>query len=236
VLYSQIEMEGIEQNIKNIWSRIEKAAQQSGREGEKIQLVAVSKTVEPQRINQAIRCGIQIIGENRVQEAEGKFKEITEPVIKHLVGHLQTNKAKKAVELFDFIQSVDSERIANEISRRALDHGKAMDVLVEVNTSAEETKFGIEPEEAMTLIETIAGLEGIKIKGLMTIGLFSDNPEDTRPCFKRLKTFFEEVKAANIPGVEMKYLSMGMTSDFEVAIEEGSNMVRVGTGIFGARG
>ena len=234
-LYSKFKMARIDENIKNIRSRIEKAAEKSGREGEKIELVAVSKTVEAGRINEAIRCGIQIIGENRVQEAEGKFKEITEPVVKHLVGHLQTNKAKKAVELFDFIQSVDSERIANEISRRALDHGKAMDVLVEVNTSAEETKFGIEPEEALPLIETIAGLEGIKIKGLMTIGLFSDNPEDTRPCFKRLKTFFEEVKAANIPGVEMKHLSMGMTSDFEVAIEEGSNMVRVGTGIFGLR-
>jgi len=236
VLYSEIEMAGIEENIRDIRARIDKAARKSGREGEEIQLVAVSKTVEPERVNQAIRGGIEIIGENRVQEAEGKFKEITEPVTKHLVGHLQTNKARKAVELFDFIQSVDSERIAREISRRALDTGKVMDVLVEVNTSAEETKFGIEPEEAMTLIETIAGLEGIKIKGLMTIGLFSDNPEDTRPCFKRLKRFFEEVKAANIPGVEMKHLSMGMTSDFEVAIEEGSNMVRVGTGIFGARG
>lgn len=236
MLYSEIEMAGIEENIRDIRARIDKAARKSGREGEEIQLVAVSKTVEPERVNQAIRGGIEIIGENRVQEAEGKFKEITEPVTKHLVGHLQTNKARKAVELFDFIQSVDSERIAREISRRALDTGKVMDVLVEVNTSAEETKFGIEPEEAMTLIETIAGLEGIKIKGLMTIGLFSDNPEDTRPCFKRLKRFFEEVKAANIPGVEMKHLSMGMTSDFEVAIEEGSNMVRVGTGIFGARG
>jgi len=236
VLYSEIEMAGIEENIRDIRARIDKAARKSGREGEEIQLVAVSKTVEPERVNQAIRGGIEIIGENRVQEAEGKFKEITEPVTKHLVGHLQTNKARKAVELFDFIQSVDSERIAREISRRALDTGKVMDVLVEVNTSAEETKFGIEPEEAMTLIETIAGLEGIEIKGLMTIGLFSDNPEDTRPCFKRLKRFFEEVKAANIPGVEMKHLSMGMTSDFEVAIEEGSNMVRVGTGIFGARG
>ncbi|MGB2803592.1 MAG: YggS family pyridoxal phosphate-dependent enzyme [Candidatus Zixiibacteriota bacterium] len=228
-------MSRIEENVKSVWSLIDKAAQASGREGEKVELVAVSKTVEPERVNEAIRCGIDIIGENRVQEAEGKFKEITEPVIKHLVGHLQTNKAKKAVELFDFIQSVDSERIAKEISRRALDKGKVMDVLVEVNTSAEETKFGVEPDQALPLIETISRLEGIKIKGLMTIGLFSDNPEDTRPCFKRLKTFFEEVKSANVPGVEMKYLSMGMTSDFEVAIEEGSNMVRVGTGIFGAR-
>ncbi|MGB7062808.1 MAG: YggS family pyridoxal phosphate-dependent enzyme [Candidatus Zixiibacteriota bacterium] len=228
-------MSRIEENVKSVWSRIDKAAQASGREGEKIELVAVSKTVEPERINEAIRCGIEIIGENRIQEAEGKFKEITEPVKKHLVGHLQTNKAKKAVELFDFIQSVDNERIAKEISRRALDKGKVMEVLVEVNTSAEETKFGIEPDQALPLIETISRLEGIKIKGLMTIGLFSDNPEDTRPCFKRLKTFFEEIKSANVPGVEMKYLSMGMTSDFEVAIEEGSNMVRVGTGIFGAR-
>jgi pyridoxal phosphate enzyme (YggS family) len=229
-------MSTIEENVRNIWARIEKATQRSGREGEKVQLVAVSKTVEPERINEAIRRGIDIIGENRVQEAEGKFKEITEPVTKHLVGHLQTNKAKKAVELFDFIQSVDSERIAEEISRRALDQGKVMEVLVEVNTSAEETKFGLEPGRALPLIETISGLQGIKIKGLMTIGLFTDDPEDTRPCFKKLKALFEEVKSANIPGVEMKYLSMGMTSDFEVAIEEGSNMVRVGTGIFGARG
>jgi len=197
--------------------------------------VAVSKTVEPERINQAIRFGIDIIGENRVQEAEAKFKDIKEVVEKHLVGHLQTNKAKKAIELFDFIQSVDSERIAREISKRASDKGKVMDVLVEVNTSAEETKFGIEPDQALPLIETISRLEGIKIKGLMTIGLFTDNPEKTRPCFKKLKELFERIKSANVTNVEMRYLSMGMSNDFEVAIEEGSNMVRVGTGIFGSR-
>ncbi len=225
----------IDQNIKDIWSRIKMAAEKSGRSAREIKLVAVSKTVEPERINQAIRRGIDIIGENRVQEAETKFKQITEKVQKHLVGHLQSNKAKKAVGLFDFIQSVDSVRIAEEISRRALEKGKLMDVLVEVNTSAEETKFGIEPDHALALIETISKLEGIKIKGLMTIGLFSDNAEDTRPCFKKLKTLFDNIKSANIPNVEMRYLSMGMTSDFEVAIEEGSNMVRVGTGIFGPR-
>jgi pyridoxal phosphate enzyme (YggS family) len=228
-------MSGIEQNIKDIRSRIQKAAQKSGRDAEEIKLVAVSKTVEPERINQAIRSGIDIIGENRVQEAETKFKGITEKVEKHLVGHLQTNKAKKAVELFDFIQSVDSQRIAEEISRRASQQSRVMDVLVEVNTSEEETKFGAEPDQVLTLIETISRLEGIKIKGLMTIGLFTSNPEDTRPCFKKLKTLFEEIKSMNIPNVDMRYLSMGMTSDFEVAIEEGSNMVRVGTGIFGAR-
>jgi pyridoxal phosphate enzyme (YggS family) len=228
-------MSGISENIRTVRSRIERAAAKVGCSADEIKLVAVSKTVEPERINQAILCGIDTIGENRVQEAEKKFKQITRPVKKHLVGHLQTNKAKKAVELFDFIQSVDSLRIAEEISKRGLEAGKVMEVLVEVNTSCEETKFGMEEDKVVPLVETISKLEGIKIKGLMTIGLFSDNPEDTRPCFKRLKEFFDRIKSAGIRNVEMRYLSMGMTGDFEVAIEEGSNMVRVGTGIFGAR-
>jgi pyridoxal phosphate enzyme (YggS family) len=228
-------MQGIKDNIAAVRSRMKQAAAKVGRSGEEITLVAVSKTVEAERINRAIRSGIDIIGENRVQEAEEKFKHITEPVKKHLVGHLQTNKAKKAVELFDFIQSVDSLHIAEEISKRALDAGKRMDVLVEVNTSCEETKFGVEADQAIPLIEAASKLEGIRIKGLMTIGLFSDNPEDTRPCFRKLKTLFDQLKSAGMPEFEMRYLSMGMTSDFEVAIEEGSNMVRVGTGIFGPR-
>jgi hypothetical protein len=225
----------LEENIKNIWSRIEKAAEKTGKSKEDIKLVAVTKTVEVERIKEAINRGIQIIGENRVQEAESKFDQITEKVEKHLVGHLQTNKAKKAVELFDFIQSVDSQRIAQEISRRASQMDKVMEVLVEINTSGEQTKFGIDPDGALSFIKSISDLEGIKIKGLMTIGLFSDNPEHTRPCFKRLKAIFDQMKSECIPNVEMKYLSMGMTSDFEVAIQEGSNMVRVGTGIFGPR-
>jgi pyridoxal phosphate enzyme (YggS family) len=228
-------MRSIEENIKDVWSRIEKAAEKARKGKEDIKLVAVTKTVEPARIKEAINCGIQIIGENRVQEAESKFAQITEKVERHLVGHLQTNKAKKAAELFDFVQSVDSERIAQEISRRACQRGEVMPVLVEVNTSAEETKFGIEPHQVLPLMESISRLEGIRIKGLMTIGLFSDNPEDTRPCFKKLKAIFDRLKEEGIPNVEMTYLSMGMTSDFEVAIQEGSNMVRVGTGIFGAR-
>jgi len=229
-------MRSMEENIKNIWSRIEKAAEKTGKNKEDIKLVAVTKTVEVERIKEAINCGMQIIGENRVQEAESKFDQITAKVEKHLVGHLQTNKAKKAVELFDFIQSVDSQRIAQEISRRASQMGKVIEVLVEINTSGEETKFGIDPPQALSFIKSISDLEGIKIKGLMTIGLFSDNPEDTRPCFKKLKAIFDQMKKEEIPNVEMKYLSMGMTSDFEVAIQEGSNMVRIGTAIFGPRG
>jgi pyridoxal phosphate enzyme (YggS family) len=235
VLYYVFKMSGISENILIVRSRIEKAAAKVGRSADEIKLVAVSKTVEPERINQAILCGIDTIGENRVQEAEKKFGEIVGPVKKHLVGHLQTNKTKKAVELFDFIQSVDSQRIAEEISKRAIEAGKVMEILVEVNTSCEETKFGMEEDLVIPLIETISELEGIKIKGLMTIGLFSDEPEDTRPCFKRLKELFDRIRSAGIRNADMQYLSMGMTGDFEVAIEEGSNMIRVGTGIFGVR-
>lgn len=228
-------MASIEENIRNIWSRIERAAEKKGKNKGDVELVAVTKTVEVDRIKEAINYGIRIIGENRVQEAESKFDQITEKVEKHLVGHLQTNKVKKAVELFDLIQSVDSQHLAQEISRRASQIGKVMDVLVEINTSAEKTKFGIDPGDVFAFIDSISNLEGIKIKGLMTIGLFSDNPEDTRPCFKKLKGIFDHLKSEKIPNVEMTHLSMGMTNDFEVAIEEGSNMVRIGTGIFGPR-
>jgi pyridoxal phosphate enzyme (YggS family) len=235
VFYEIVNMGSVEENIKNIWSRIEKSAGKTGRNKEDIKLVAVTKTVEAGRIKEAINCGIKIIGENRVQEAESKFSQITEKVEKHLVGHLQTNKAKKAVELFDFIQSVDGVRIAQEISRRASQMSKSMEVLVEINTSGEETKFGVDPDQALAFVKSISNLEGIRIKGLMTIGLFSDDPEDTRPCFKKLKAVFDQLKSEDIPNVEMKYLSMGMTNDFEVAIQEGSNMVRIGTAIFGQR-
>jgi pyridoxal phosphate enzyme (YggS family) len=230
------DMESVEEKIKDIWSRIEKAGEKIGKNKDDINLVAVTKTVEVERIKEAIKCGIKIIGENRLQEAESKFDQITEKVEKHLVGHLQTNKAKKAVELFDFIQSVDSQRIAQEISKRASQMGKVMSVLVEVNTSGEKSKFGIDPGQVLSFVKSISNFEGIKIKGLMTIGLFSDNPEDTRPCFKKLKSIFEKIKSENVPHAEMKYLSMGMTNDFEMAIREGSNMVRIGTGIFGSRG
>lgn len=228
-------MGSVEENIRNIWSRIEKAAEKTGRDKEDIKLVAVTKTVEVERIKEAIKCGIETIGENRVQEAESKFVQITEKVEKHLIGHLQTNKAKKAVELFDFIQSVDSQHIAQEISRRAFQMGKAMEVLVEINTSGEKSKFGVDPDQALSFVKSILNSEGIKIKGLMTIGLFSDNSEDTRPCFEKLKAIFDQMKRESLPNVEMKYLSMGMTNDFEIAIQEGSNMVRIGTGIFGPR-
>lgn len=230
-----IKMSTIEENIRNLEDRIAKTAERAKRNPEEIVLVAVSKTVEPERIREALSHGIKVIGENRIQEAEEKFRKIPEKCEKHLVGHLQTNKAKKAVELFDLIQSLDSLKLAEEISRRAQQEGKVMDVLVEVNTSAESTKYGIEPDEVMDFMKQISNLEGIKVKGLMTVGLFSSDMDEVRPCFKKLKKLFDELKAKDIPGLEMKYLSMGMTQDYEVAIEEGANMVRIGTAVFGKR-
>jgi len=228
-------MGDIRENIKILEDNIAEAAEKAGRHREKITVVAVSKTVEPERIREAIRCGIKIIGENKVQEAERKFKQIPEEFEKHLVGHLQTNKAKKAVELFDMIQSVDSLKLAEEVSKRAQQKGKTMDVLVEVNTSGEPSKFGLEPDEVLDFMKQASSLEGIKIKGLMTVGLFSSDMEEVRPCFKRLKSLFDELKGRKIPGIEMRYLSMGMTQDYQVAIEEGANMIRIGTAIFGRR-
>jgi pyridoxal phosphate enzyme (YggS family) len=230
-----IKMSFLEENIRNVKESIAKAAEKAGKTSEEIVLVAVSKTVEPERIREALRCGIKIIGENRVQEAEEKFKQIPKESEKHLVGHLQTNKAKKAVELFDMIQSLDSLKLAEEVSKRAVQKNKIMDVLVEVNTSAELTKYGLEPDEVMDFMKKISELEGIKVKGLMTIGLFTSDMEKVRPCFKKLKRIFDQLKEENIPNIEMKYLSMGMTQDYEVAIEEGANMVRIGTAIFGKR-
>ncbi len=240
-------MNSIAENIKRLEERIEKAAWKSGRKREDITLVAVTKTVEPERINQAIDARIKIIGENRIQEAQDKFKFITRDVEKHLVGHLQTNKVKKALELFNLIQSLDSLHLAQEVSKRAKsiirlrrirpvgEKGKFAEVLIEVNTSDEPSKYGVKPEEVFSLVEEIAKLENIKIKGLMTIGLFTDDLEKVRPCFVKLRKIFESLKNLKRENIEMRYLSMGMSSDFEIAIEEGANMIRVGTAIFGPR-
>jgi hypothetical protein len=228
-------MNQIADNLKRLEERIEKAALRSGRIKEDITLVAVTKNVEPERINQGIEAGIKIIGENRIQEAEEKFKFITRDVEKHLVGHLQTNKVKKAIELFDLIQSVDSLHLAQEISKKGSDKGKIVEVLIEVNTSDEPSKYGVRPEEVSDLVEGISKLENIGIKGLMTVGLLTDDVEKVRPCFVKLRNLFESLKSLKKENVEMRYLSMGMSSDFEVAIEEGANMIRIGTAIFGPR-
>ena len=226
----------IADNVREVRDRIEAAASRALRDSGDVTLVAVTKTVEPACIIEAIEAGVTCIGENRVQEAERKFKADLPPVEKHLVGHLQTNKVRKALPLFDMIQSVDSVRLAREISIACESTGAGIDVLVEVNTSGEETKFGLEPDETVAALEEMADLPGLTILGLMTIGAFLPDPEDVRPCFRRLRELRSTIEERVIPGVSMEHLSMGMTNDYEVAIEEGATIVRVGRAIFGERG
>jgi len=226
---------GVRENVLQVVARIEDAADRAFRDPSDVRLVAVTKTVEPDSIVEAIEAGVTCVGENRVQEAERKFAHGLPPVEKHLIGHLQTNKVAKALELFDMIESVDSPRLAAEISRRAEAGGRTIDVLVEVNTSSEDSKHGFEPGETVEAVSEMADLKGLRVVGLMTVGAFLPDPEDVRPCFRALRGLRDAIEEAVIPGVSMDHLSMGMTNDFEVAIEEGSTIVRVGRAIFGER-
>jgi pyridoxal phosphate enzyme (YggS family) len=200
-----------------------------------VELEAAAKARTPEEIREAIAAGIRIIGENYVREALQAFSAIGDAAKWHFIGHLQKNKVKKAVEIFDMIETVDSPDIAEEIDKRCGEIGKVMDVLIEVNSGREPQKFGVLPEMAEKMVEQIAALKNIRVKGLMTMGPFSGDPEDARPYFIETRKVFENTKAARIAGVEMKHLSMGMTNSYKVAIEEGANMVRIGTKIFGER-
>ncbi|MDD5014919.1 MAG: YggS family pyridoxal phosphate-dependent enzyme [Atribacterota bacterium] len=223
----------IKNNLEKINERIKKAALKANRDPQEIKLVAVSKTATIEQIKEAINAGVKIIGENKVHEAKEKYHILTADIEWHLVGHLQTNKAKYAVEIFDLIHSVDSIKLAKEIDRRSLQFGKISNVLVEVNVSGEETKYGIKPEEVEPFIEEISEFPKIWVRGLMTIAPMVKDKEETRPYFRKLRELSKEIKSKNIKNVKMDYLSMGMTEDFEIAIEEGDNMVRIGRGIFG---
>lgn len=225
----------IEESLKRLKSRIDEACLRVGRDPEEITLIAVTKTVEPDMMKTAQACGIKHFGENRVQEILRKQPQIVDPITWHLIGHLQTNKVKQIIGRVDLIHSVDSERLIDEISLRATQAGIEAKILLQLNIAEEASKFGIETEQIESLIHYASGKEGIRVCGLMTIGPFTDDPEDVRIVFKELKKLYDHFKTANLQNIEMQYLSMGMTGDFEVAIEEGSNMIRVGTGIFGAR-
>ena len=227
-------MEIIKNNIRIIKEKIKKAALKTNRNPEKIKLVAVTKTVTIEQIKEAINAGIKIIGENKVHEAKEKYHILTAEIEWHLVGHLQTNKVKYAVEIFDLIHSVDSVKLAKEINKRSLQFGKISNVLIEVNVSGEDTKYGIKPEEAELFIKKISEFPRISVRGLMTIAPMVKDKEETRQYFGKLRELSEEIKCKNIRNVKMDYLSMGMTEDFEIAIEEGANMVRIGRGIFGS--
>ena len=230
-------MPNVRANLAVVKKRITAAAERVGQDPNQITLVAVTKDVEYLKlIEEAIAAGITDIGENRVQEAKPKIEALKsryKNVKWHMIGHLQTNKVKTALELFDQIDSVDSLKLAEEIEKRSQ---KPAPVLIEVKTSEEATKFGVEPSELEALIGQISKLKNLKILGLMTLAPLTSDKEKARPYFRKLKDLSERVKSLNLPNVEMNYLSMGMTTDFEVAIEEGSNMVRLGRAIFGERG
>ncbi|AKB26274.1 pyridoxal phosphate enzyme, YggS family [Methanosarcina sp. MTP4] len=196
-------------------------------------LVCVTKTIEPERINEAIRAGAAIIGENRVQEYEDKCEDIL-PCETHLIGHLQTNKVKKAVDLFDLIQSVDSLKLIRNIDRRARDIDKVQKVFLQVNIGNESQKYGFGPGEIKNAIDEIHSLGNVRLEGLMCIPPFLPS-EQTRPYFRKMKTLFDEMKQENRDNIDLRELSMGMSSDYMTAIEEGATMVRVGSAIFGER-
>ncbi|MEW6686406.1 MAG: YggS family pyridoxal phosphate-dependent enzyme [Candidatus Edwardsbacteria bacterium] len=225
----------IQTNLTRVFEQIEKAAQRTGRKPEEIVLVAVTKNVEAQKILEALESGVKIIGENRIREAESKLSLIGKKAVWHLVGHLQTNKVKKALEIFETIQSVDSLHLASELNQRAKQKNKKIDVLIEVNTSGETTKFGFLPSGVIPALKEMAIFEALNIRGLMTVGLFSSNQEEVRPCFRLLRKLKEEIERLRLDKISIDYLSMGMSGDFEMAIEEGSNMVRIGAAIFGPR-
>jgi len=227
----------IAETHKRVLERINSAAAKAGRNPDDIKLIAVTKTIELSRIIEAINAGVKILGENRVQEAQKKiqdarFRMHDKDVEWHLIGNLQKNKAKYAVQLFDLIHAIDSIPLADEVNKQSKKMGKQQRVLVEVKLSDEPAKHGVSEKDLIELLEKISGMENLKLEGLMTMPPFSDNPENTRQYFKKLREL--RAKAAAI-GFNLPELSMGMSGDFEVAIEEGSTMVRIGTAIFEER-
>jgi len=225
----------IAENLRSVEDRIAAAARRAGREPSSVRLVTVTKTVDRDRIRQAITAGAAILGENRVQEAKEKIEAFGKAANWHLIGHLQTNKAKYAVKLFDLIHSVDNRELAKELDRQAGKIGKVQDVLIEVSIAGEAAKAGVGIGDTVQLVKEAAGLKHIRVLGLMTMPPFSDDPERSRPYFRKLRDLADAVRKEAIAGVSMNELSMGMSGDFEVAIEEGATLVRVGTAIFGER-
>jgi len=215
----------IKENVKKILKELP----------EGVQLVGAAKTRTPEEVLEAVDAGLEIIGENYVQEAEKAFQVVGGRAKWHMIGHLQTNKAKKAVKIFDMIETVDSMKLAKEIDKSCQKISKRMPVLIEINSGEESQKSGVMPADAIPLIKEISALRHIKIMGLMTMGLFSGNPEDSRPYFQKTKEIYTQARDMNLPDVEMAVLSMGMSNSYGVALEEGANLVRIGTKIFGER-
>jgi pyridoxal phosphate enzyme (YggS family) len=230
-------MMAIKENVAQVRERIAAASRRSGRAPDEVKLVAISKTFPPESVRAAYEAGVQDFGENRVQEAARKRPALSDLSITwHLVGHLQTNKAKPARDLFQWVHSVDSLRLAQKLDQAAAPGCGRLPVLLEVNLGGEESKAGVGESEIIQLAEQMNQLATLEVRGLMVIPPFFDDPEQVRPYFRRLRELAREIDARNIPHVSMRELSMGMSHDFEVAIEEGATIIRVGTAIFGARG
>jgi hypothetical protein len=215
----------IEENVKSILGELP----------EGVQLVAATKDRTVEEIITAIEAGVEIIGENYIQSAQDKYSAIGDRCRWHFIGHLQRNKVKYAIEMFDMIETVDSKRLAKEIDKRCKKKEIVMPVLVEVNSGREPQKYGIMPEDVVEFVREISGLKNIKIEGLMTMGPFTGDPENARPYFVITRELFEKLKSEDLPDVDMRYLSMGMTNSYRIAVEEGANIVRIGTKIFGPR-
>jgi len=226
----------IKENVDIILKRIEESAKKSGRDFRDITVIAVSKTVDAQRAKEAVESGIINLGENRVQELVKKYEELKDTNVKwHMIGHLQRNKVKYIIDKVEMIHSVESLSLAEEINKRAAQKNLLCKVLIELNIGGEESKFGISEDSIYEFLKSMEDFENIKVMGLMTVAPFSENPEDVRWVFRKMKNIFDKISGMNYKNTQMKYLSMGMTNDFEIAIEEGANIIRIGTAIFGAR-
>jgi pyridoxal phosphate enzyme (YggS family) len=225
----------IAENLKTVVDRIAAAAKRAGREPSSVRLIVVTKTVDVDRIREAVAAGAVILGENRVQEAKAKIEELGGIAGWHLIGHLQSNKAKYAVKLFDLIHSVDNLELAKEIDKQAAKIGKIQNVLIEVSIAGEAQKAGVDLSRTIDLVKEAAKLKNIAIQGIMTVPPLLDDPEAVRPYFRKMRELADGIRKENTPNMNMKELSMGMSGDFEVAVEEGATMVRVGTAIFGKR-
>ena len=225
----------IKENLEEVEARITRACERSGRERSEVTLISVSKTKPVEMLQEAYDAGSRDFGENKPQEIREKYPQLPTDIRWHMIGHLQRNKIKYIIDKVYMIHSVDSIRLAEAIDEEAKKHGIVMPVLIEVNVAEEESKFGVHLDEVESLIRQISELSNIQVQGLMTIAPFTENAEDNRIYFRKLRNLYVVIKDKNIDNVNMCNLSMGMTGDYEVAVEEGATMVRVGTGIFGAR-
>lgn len=232
-------LEDIRTNIQQVEAQVARACQRAGRERLEVRIIAVTKTFPAESIQAALDAGVEHFGENRVQEALAKFSSFRRsrkiPFKVHLIGHLQTNKAKRAVEIFDMIQTVDRLELAQKLNHHCEQLNRLLPVLIQVSLGNEETKSGVEPHHALELVQQVSALKQLRVRGLMAIPPFSDEAEDSRAHFRSLRLLAEKIRSVRIENVSMNELSMGMSHDFEVAIEEGATLIRVGTAIFGKR-